>query len=311
MFRLLQWSDSHLSENNVTATQNLIPTVPDVDFCVHCGDITSVCFQNGIGSYNQNLSACVIGNHDSIDQSGVNDVAFRWDKQVSQTMLYNRYFVTSKHTFGLDMKANTTWWSKEFAYKKILMLGINDTTLGDAQSEQLAWFKTKIKYAEDNNLAIIVAKHGPTNYVNIEPGNFTGGWMLTSKFIAENNKYNTTFNGNDLMIRELVNTHAKVLCVICGHIHVDGFGYITKTDGTLIPMMFVGSTTFDVDNDVNRSTNTLLTNCALCNMIDYDENVDSLRFYRLGADAVSNGAARKMLVHSYKENRTVATCSVM
>lgn len=310
MLRLLQWSDSHLNASGVSAMQRLIPTVPDIDLCIHCGDVTQGHYQDGIGNYDATKSVCVIGNHDSIDERGVNPVAYEWHKQVSQKTLFDTYLAKSKTALELDIADNTTWWSKLVASENVLILGVNDTALGDAQSSQIAWFKNKVKYAEDNSLSLVVVKHGPTNYVNLESNSFTSKYMDSASFISDKVSYVNTYKGNDAMITELVKTNAKVLCVLCGHEHGDGFGYIVKNDSTNIPVVFVGSTFVDGYNDVARTTNESLTTCVVANVVEYDSNVDTLRVYRLGADGIANGGARKILSHSYGKNGIVSICSV-
>lgn len=307
MFRLLQWSDSHLANAAVQATQTLISSIPDLDFCVHCGDITNAYNQQGIGDYDATKSVCVIGNHDSIDQSGTDPAGYHWDIQVSQNSLYNSYLAKSKTPFGIEIEAGTTWWSKEFKEKGVLVLGINDTVLGDAQAAQAQWFKNRLAYAEQNGLAIILVKHGPSNYVNVVENSFTTNYAAGDSFVTDKNDYNRTYSGNDKLIGELTKTTAKVLCVLYGHEHTDAYGCITKNDSSEIPAISVGSTLIDKFNDVARSTDTSLTSAVVTNLIEIDGN--SLYVYRLGADGCSTGAARKMLTFSYSKNKVVSICS--
>lgn len=307
MFRLLQWSDSHLANDLVQATQTLIAATPDLDLCIHCGDITHAYNQEGIGVYDATKSVCVIGNHDSIDQSGTDPSGYHWDMQVSQEKLYNAYLAKSKSTFELEMQANTTWWSKEFTEKRVLVLGVNDTLLKSAQEEQYEWFKNKLKYAEQNQLSVLVVKHGPSNYINNISNSFTSGNGSGTEFIKEKNTYNEQYPGNDRLIGELTKTSARVLCVLYGHTHFDCYGYITKNNSDKIPAIAVTSTLNDPYNDLARSTNTYLTSSLVTNLIEIDD--DSLRLYRLGADGCVTGSARKMLTFSYSKNKIVSICS--
>lgn len=308
MFRILQWSDSHGQTNTLTPTQSLLKTVPNIDMCIHCGDVVPDHYPESIDSFDQSLSMCVIGNHDSIDVSGTDPTGYHWDMQASQADLYSKYFSKAKANFGVDINTNETWWSKEFKDKQILFLGINDSTIGDALNKQLAWFDEKISYAENKGLSVIVAKHGPSNYGNIEENTFTSIYAKSSNYIVDTNDYNKVYSGNDKMIGRLVRSTAKILCVLHGHEHTDYYGYIIKNDSTNIPVIGINSTLMDIYGDVLRVSNSNVTSSVCVNLIEIDN--DSLYIYRLGADNCKSGVSRKMLTYSYSKNKVVSLCSV-
>lgn len=310
MFRVAQWSDSHKHEESVRSTQSLLPTIPQLDLPIHCGDVTYDHYTNGIGGFNQTISTCVIGNHDAISDAGIQYYPYRWDLQQTQRELYNRYFEGMSTKFGLDMARDTTWWSKEFTNKRVLFLGLNDTVVGDDFTDELNWVNERVKYAEQNNLMIAAAKHGPTTTCNLIKCNFTSTYMASASFTSDKIEYSNDYgeNGEKLMA-PIVGSKCRVLYILAGHEHGDGFGYIVRGDGSKIPYVFVGATLPDKYNDTSRGSSGVTSN-VVCNMIDYVPDVDSLRIYRLGADSTYNGTTRKMLTFSYGENRIVSSCGV-
>lgn len=310
MFRVAQWSDSHKHEESVRSTQSLIPTIPQLDLPIHCGDVTYDHYTNGIGAFNQTISTCVIGNHDAISNAGIQYFPYRWDLQQTQRELYKRYFEGMSAKFGLDMARDTTWWSKEFKDKRILFLGLNDTVVGYDFTDELNWVNERVKYAEQNNLMIAAAKHGPTTTCNLVKCNFTSTYMASASFTSDKIEYSNNYgeNGEKLMA-PIVGSKCRVLYILAGHEHGDGFGYIVRGDGSKIPYVFVGATLPDKYNDTSRGSSGVTSN-VVCNMIDYVPDVDLLRIYRLGADATYNGTTRKMITFSYGENRIVSSCGV-
>lgn len=310
MFRVLQWSDSHHNDNAVNATNALIPTVPQLDLPIHCGDIVQDHYPQDLGSFDPTISACVLGNHDTIDKSGTNPNGYEWYKQPSQEILYQKYFTRMKPTFDVSLDVNTTWWSKEFTDKGILFLGLNDTVLDDVLTKELEFVNERISYAESKGYAIAVAKHGPSNMYNEVKCNFTATYMMSAAFTSDKVSYNDAYaNGGEKLLSPIMHSKCKVLYVLAGHEHGDGFGYITRNDSSRVPYIHVGSGIVDIYNDVARG-NTTVTSNVVCNMIDYVPEQDVLRIYRLGADASYGGIPRKMLTFSYGSNKIVSSCGV-
>jgi hypothetical protein len=306
MFRILQWADSHLNASGVNATQKLIPSVPNIDFTVHCGDVTKSQFSDGIGTYDGAKSACVIGNHDAVI-SGFGNID--WTQQVSQQQIYDRYLSKSKTVLNLDMNVNETWWSKKVAPRNLLILGLNDTTTGEALENQMNWLDRKLAEAENEKLDVVVAKHGPTIYENIEKCNFSSAYMTSAGFSTDKSDYAKWYPNGEKMMNKIASSAANIVCVLCGHEHGDGFGIIIKQDGKRIPMIHIGSTLVDEYNDVPRTTDTNRTASVVCNLIEYSDECKSLRVYRLGADSSKNGSLRKLLVYSYEAEDIVAACT--
>ena len=310
MFRVLHWSDSHRTDNTVNATNALIPTIPKLDFPIHCGDIVPDYYPQDLGSFDPTVSAFVLGNHDTIDESGTNPNGYEWYKQPSQEVLYQKYFARMKPAFNVSMDVNTTWWSKEFTDKGVLFIGLNDTALGTAFEAQLAWLKKRVSYAEKKDLMLAVAKHGPANMCNLVRCNFTSTYMESASFTSDKVSYNATYDNNgEKLLNVIVQSKCKVLYVLAGHEHGDGFGYIVRNDSSKIPCIHIGSGIVDIYNDVTRG-GTGTTSNAVCNMIDYIPELNSLRVYRLGADAAYGGTTRKMLTFSYASNDIVSSCGV-
>lgn len=310
MFKLIQWSDSHLQNDAVSATQNLISKSPNIDFTVNCGDITNAYFQQGIGVYDATKSVCVIGNHDSIDQKGAISSGYQWKVQVEQTTLYTNYLEKSKTAFEINIDAGKTYWYKIFTDKKVIVIGINDTLINDAQAEQYTWFTNVIKKAIAQNLTVVFVSHAPVKSMNVISSNWNGKLAVTEEFLKNSTGYISAYGeGYDKPLNYLLNSNANVACVLCGHTHFDCFGTITKTDNTKVPFINVGSTLIDSYNDIPRTTDVTKTASVVANMIEFDNS--GLRLFRLGSDGSTTGAARKMLAWSYVKQDIVASCSVI
>lgn len=310
MFRVLQWADSHLNNTGVSQVNSLISSTPDLDLPIHCGDITSAYYQQGIGSFDQTKSTAVVGNHDTINQSGADPSGYRWYDQPTQTELYNRYFASMKTTFSLDIVANTTWWSKEFTDKKILFLGINDCVFDSNYNNELAWIKERVVYAEKNGLTLAIAKHGPATKAKIVSCNFSSTYMKSADYTSDTSAYVETYKGNsDAILDVVLGSSCKVLYVLVGHEHSDAFATVSKNDGSKIPFIYVGGIVRDSYNNVSRGSDAL-TSAIVCNMIDYKPETNSLVIYRLGATGSASGIPRKMLAWSYSKNAIVSTCGL-
>ena len=310
MLRVLQWSDTHHNDANVRATISLIPTVPQLDMPIHCGDIVEDHYPQELGAFDPTVSCAVIGNHDTIDESGTNPSGYEWYKQPSQSVLYQKYFSKMKDKFGLHMEPDTTWWSKEFEDKGVLFIGLNDTVLDDVMTKELEFVKERVSYAESKGYAIAVAKHGPSNMYNGVKCNFTATYMRGAAFITDKVSYNDTYSlAGEKLLSPIMQSRCRVLYVLAGHEHGDGFGYITRNDSSRVPYIHVGSGIVDIYNDVARGNATVTSN-VVCNMIDYVPEQDALRIYRLGADTSYGGIPRKMLTFSYGANRIVSSCGV-
>lgn len=311
MLRILQWSDSHHDDIVVRATNELIRTIPNLDLSIHCGDIVENRYPQDTGLFNPLVTTCVMGNHDTTDSHGELVDAYKYYDQPSQETLYNLYFAKMKDNFSLDMEPNTSWWSKEFADKGVLLIGLNDTVLDTDLDAELEYVSAKLAYAESKNLAIAVAKHGPSNTFFPIECNFTSPYMNNSSmFTADKSDYlNFYRNAGDRLLEIILGSKCKVLYILAGHEHADGFGLVTRYNSQKVPYIHIGSSLKDKFNDVARG-NVNVTSNVVCNMIDYVPELDSLRMYRLGADASNGGIARKMLTFSYGENRIVSSCGV-
>ena len=306
MFKLLQWSDSHLNKNGVTAMQTLIPNVPDIDFVIHCGDITYALFPEGIGNFDGTKSVCVIGNHDAWQNNGDGPVHLN---PPTQAQLYERYFKVSKDAFNLEMNVNETWWSKTITSKNLMILGLNDTAVDATLDSELKWLNEKLKQAASSNLDVVAVKHGVNRYENLVTCNFTAPYMLSEGFTSDQKEYIYRYPRSDELIGTLLKSNANIICLLCGHEHGDAFGYMFKSNGKKIPVIHVGSTYIDVYNDAARSSDSNKTSSVVCNMIEYDDACKTLRIYRIGADTTISGSTRKMLVYSYEKEDIVSACS--
>lgn len=306
MFTMLQWADTH-HDNNINACNNMIKTSTGIDLPIHCGDFPPGYFEQGLGGVDLTKTMCVIGNHDAINQNGAVPTGYNWHMQASQSELRDRYVQPMIDNFGADSPDGCTWWKREYSVKNVTVIGINDTALDDVAATQLEWFNDVLSECERNNRAIVLVKHGPTTYAEPVVCNFTT-YNAPKDEPNEYKDYTSTYPRQNDCIGALTKTTAKVICVLHGHDHWDCFQTITKTDGTKVPVIGIGSILQDIYNDVPRTSDNTL-NGIVMNRIDYVPEVDALEVYRLGAWQTYNGCKRKMLVWDYKLNTIVSMCS--
>lgn len=309
MFRVLQWADSHLNNTAVAQVNSLIPVVPDLDLPVHCGDVTRAYYEQGTGSFDGSKSTCVIGNHDAIKQAGTQSGSYDWTVQPTQNALYNDYLAIARSAFDLDMSVNTTWWCKEFPDKNVMFIGLNDCVFGSDYTNELAWLKNKLDYAESKGYALAVGKHLPSTYATVDSDCvFSSKYMKSASYASDTSSVVNTYNGNpDSLMKAIIDSECDVLYVLAGHEHADALTTITRSDGTKIPYIVSGSCVVDQFNDVARGA-AGYTSHIVCNMVDYVPESNSLHVFRLGADGCKSGIPRKMIAWSYADNKVVATC---
>lgn len=304
-FKLLQWSDTHqVAQTN--SCNSVINTAYGLDCVIHCGDLASDHYENGISPVNLNKTLCVIGNHDAMLAIGVDPSGYHWELQPTQAQLRDSYVLPLVNAFNVDSPDGVTWWKKLYQNKCVMVIGVNDTALGDDAVEQLKFVEETVAECELNGYGVVLVKHAAPPSTYFLKCNFTV--EDTNEAIFYSNEYEKVYPEANSYLKPLLQSNAKVICIIHGHYHFDTFGTITQNNGDKIPVIGIGSILVDSYNDVQRTSNGTL-NDVVMNQIEYMPELDTLRLYRLGAYGSALGCSRKMLTWSYKAGKIVSCCS--
>lgn len=310
MFTLFQWSDNHNNSTTTQATNKLIDAI-DVDCVVHCGDVCRAWFEEGTGNTDFSKSLFIVGNHDSILNSGIISNGNDWSKQPTQTQLYNRYTKNNVTYFNAEVPTNCAWWRKTYADSKICVLGLFDCVVDSTTYNSEAAFVTEtLELCEQNGYSLVVIKHGGVYGSTILTCNFTSKLGETTGNYETNQYHNATSYNYCTQLEKLILNQTKVTvkCFLMGHQHYDQFGYALRSDGVKIPCIHVNGTLIDEYQDVPRSSDIGKINAVVANYIELsDEN--TMRIYRLGASGSALGCRRKMLVWDYDTGTIVNQCS--
>lgn len=298
MFSVAHISDPH-GQANLAAAQTLGKAL-DVDARVITGDISEHNYNDGIGVYNSNVFAPVVGNHDMCFS------ATDWSNQPTQEQIYSRFFAGSRL---IDITQNTSWWSREFADKKVLVVGLNDAIYSaETVNAEITWLNSKLAYAKANNLAVMIFHHGFAKDAEAITCNFTADYRLAT-FNAEKAAYHSWYPSIAKLYAAIKAFDGKMLGLFGGHGHYDVFATLTMDNGTRIPHIAIGSTIADEYNDVSRNLADGKCTSVVLNLYRYSENLNSLQVYRLGADGCADGTRRKMLVWDYGKQAIVSQVS--
>lgn len=304
-FKILQWSDTHNAQQT-NACNSVIDGAVDIDCVIHCGDLVLDHYENGISPVNLQKTLCVIGNHDAFLAAGVDPNGYHWELQPTQSQLRNTYIQPLVNAFNVYSPDGATWWKKLYQAKRVMVIGVNDTALGDVAVKQLKFVEDTVAECESNGYRIVLVKHGPTPSMYPIECNFTTA--NADYAIGAANRYENMYPETNSYLAPLRQSSAKVICILYGHMHFDTFSTITQNNGVKIPVIGIGSILADSWNDVPRTANGTL-NDVVMNQIEYVPELDTLRLYRLGAYGSALGCSRKMLTWSYRKGKIVACCS--
>lgn len=229
-----------------------------------------------------------LGNHDMIaDTSG-----FDWTNQIAISAAYNRWFAPYVSTNGIDIVPDTLYWSKEYADKKILLIGgycMYDDS--NARQAQYTFFDEKLTYALENELSVIIAYHWGFEDMREIHCSFTNATAL--QYINGHDSVLPYLYQYEQTLSDLVSSYiARGLDFICwlnGHRHTDE---ITVKDGQL--HILTGSTRHDPGNRVKRLSGTVTE--TLCNIVSYDKDNGIVTVRRYGADIRTFGGLRHLIM---------------
>lgn len=307
--RFLQWTDSHGYAVGSNYTNSCIGGIPDLDFAIHTGDVCRSSFSDDSSYAQLSNSLFVVGNHDVVNSSGIGSLPSGyddWADQPSPSNIYTKFFQPNVAKWGVTMNEGETWWKKRFPEKNLCIVGLDSTTRGQQLVKQRAFLDKVLKECTDNNDKVIFASHFVEHGIMPVPCCFTflhyymhgGQWSDYSGWYPFINECMET------VTNYVNNTGLKVIAWVCGHEHADAF--FTHRP---FPVIVCGSTIIDSWNNLSRSEGNALTSRACMNLYEYDDELDTLRIYRLGADNATGGARRKMLVYDVGQRRIVSACS--
>lgn len=304
-FKILQWSDTHQAKQT-GACNALIESASDIDCVIHCGDLAADYFENNIAPVSLKNTLCVIGNHDAFLQAGTDPAGYHWELQPTQAQLRERYILPLMNAFGVDSPDGTTWWKKLYPTQGVMLIGVNDTALGDTAEKQLRFVEETVSECESSGYGIVLVKHGPPPSIYPIKCNFTTANTKDATIWGED--YENTYPEANSYLAPLRQSNAKIICILYGHNHMDTFSSITQSNGVKIPVIGIGSVLADSFNDLPRTSNGTINDIVM-NQIEYVPELDSLRVYRLGAYGSALGCSRKMLTWSYDKGKIVSCCS--
>lgn len=298
MFNLAHISDPH-GQSNLANAQALAQSLENT-FCVCTGDISEHNYNDGVGVFNNNVFAPVVGNHDTCFS------ATDWSNQPTQAQLYNRFFAGSNL---IEIAVNNTWWSREFAAEKVIVLGLNDAIYSaDVIASEIAWLNERFDYAKNNDYGVMIMHHG------FAPDAAPVDCVLTARyriatFASEKSEYHGWYPSIYKLYNAVKAFSGKLLGLFGGHGHYDMFATLTMADGRKVPHIAIGSTIIDEYNDLSRSAGGGKISNVVLNLYRYSAKLNALEVYRLGASGSGSGDRRKMLVWDYGKQAIVSQVS--
>lgn len=302
MVKILHISDSHgfaLGMQDIVAFSKAYP----VDMFVHTGDICQDAFEDDITYAAPQNYALTLGNHDMILRQGIDPSGNHWEQQPTQEQAYDKFFKNYYAANNLSIQAGKTWWYRDIG--NVRVLGLNSCTMGAALTEQAAWLNTILEECMRGGKSVVVFSHYPDIRDTVYPCSFT-----CEKYYSKNGITGASdaLYGGVAMFFDTVQAYytrgLKVLGWFCGHEHADA---IVTSHG--FPVVIIGSMRIDDYNDLYRAT-TGHTVRTIANLYEFDEELNVLQIFRIGADCKYSGAGRRlMLSYDLSERRVVAQCS--
>lgn len=256
---------------------------------LHTGDMVLDYFQQDISYLDMGSLWPVVGNHDALDQSGVDPAGYHWDDKPTQAQMRAKFFDPWPER-GLTFPTNTaTWWSRELPDCRVI--GLDVTALGRDLESEAGWLANILDMAP----TLVLTHIGPRG-LDYEPNGFNDSVYWPAYYKGD--RYEQTYPGIE-RLAEIVFAHAELsgvpCAMLCGHEHADG-----ATVHRGVPVVTVGSVFQDQYNHVYRS-DAALTSRLVANLVTFDAS--GLTVQRLGADSRTTGSRAKMWAYSFSEKR--------
>lgn len=299
--RFLHFSDTHEDVPSTLDVVNIIKA-GGFDIAVHTGDLVYDYFEGDI-SYAQMQNYCFTpGNHDTILKSGTDPEGYHWEIQPTAQQLYQKFFAPFKAGLGIQIGVNESWWYKDVG--NVRCIGFNSCARGVENTKQLEFANRILKDAFDRKMNVAVFSHYADHRTWVTNCTFTNS--------AHFDKYGVGMSNTDLYpaidpLFDTVDSYYRsglnVIGWFVGHSHSDGV--ITEKG---YPIIMVGSVKIDEFNDVSRNRGRY-TSRTCCNLCEFDEDMNTLKVFRLGADNVKSGGYRLMFTYDLGERRITSQCS--
>lgn len=299
--RFLHFSDTHEDVSPTLDVVNLIKA-GEFDIAVHTGDLVYDYFEGDI-SYAQMQNYCFTpGNHDTILKSATDPEGYHWEIQPTAQQLYQKFFAPFKAGLGIQIGVNESWWYKDAG--NVRCIGFNSCARGVENTKQLEFANRILKEAFDNKMSVAIFSHYADHRTWVSDCTFTSRGYFDKYGIGISDT--VTYPAIEPLFDTVDSYYRSGLNVIgwfVGHEHADGV--ITEKG---YPIVIVGSAKIDKFNDVSRST-AAYTSRTCCNLCEFDEDMNTLKVFRLGADNVNGGGYRLMFSYDLGERRITSQCS--
>ena len=293
---LLHFSDIHGSADNLARMVDLkksLGTLLDDTICT--GDMapsqwssTVMDFWTGVDGAEKILMC--LGNHDLANGSG-----FSTD-QIGETVAYETYLEPYISNWDVNSAGeNLTYWYKDYASRKVRLIGLNYLVSGDAQTAQNTWLASRLAETKSLGYAVVIAEHVPVgNWQNIDC-NFTiigKAWTY--------NEYPTLYLQT---VQDFIDGGGEFACYIAGHGHSDYVGYNASYPEQLCIAVTTALTT-RYDNDQRRATGEKSQDAA--NVVLVDTVTKTVKLIRVGADMDTYMRGRHILTVRYTDLQILA-----
>ena len=296
-FKLLHFSDIHASQTNLERLVELKESLGNaVDDTICTGDMVSnnyseTCMDFWDAVEGSESILMIVGNHELADGSH----GYSSD-QIGQTVAYQKYFSPYVSNWGVTMAGeNLTYWYKDYASRKVRLIGINYLLTGDAMTAQNAWLTERLTEAKTNNYAVVIAVHTPPSAYTRIDCNFAEigiGW---------------TYNEMPTSIQDVVETFidggGEFACYIGGHAHRDLFGYNSNYPNQIFIDITTAMTTGS-NNDQYRANGTKSQDAA--NIFMVDTVTKTIKLIRVGADMDCYLRGRHLMSINYNTKTVIA-----
>lgn len=296
-FALLHFSDIHAAQTNLERLVQMGESLgTNIDDVICTGDMVSnnysaTCmdFWDAVDGAENILM--VVGNHDLADGSH----GYSSD-QIGQTVAYQTYFAPYISNWGVTMAGeNLTYWYKDYASKKVRLIGLNYLLTGDASAAQKTWLAARLAEAKTAGLTVVIAEHSPLNSFVEIPCNFD--------IIGKAWGYNEILADIQSAVQDFIDDGGEFACYIAGHSHSDYVGYNSNYPDQLC-IVVTTALTSGLDNDQRRVAGEKSQDAA--NVVLVDTVTKTVKLVRIGADMDTYLRGRNLMTIRYTDKTIIA-----
>jgi len=294
---LLHFSDIHGDGTNLSRLVTMANKLgADIDDVLCTGDMAYNNYSESCMDYWDAVDGaenilCVVGNHDLAD----GEHGYSSD-QIGQETAYAKYFSPYVSNWGVTMAGvNLTYWYKDYAAKKVRLIGLNYLLTGDELTAQNTWLASRLTEAKTAGYAVVIAEHTPLN-----------GWTgidCNFNIIGKPWAYNEFPTSIQDTVKTYMDNGGEFACYLGGHSHCDYVGYNSSYPGQL----FIGVTTAlttGYDNDQRRENNEKSKDAA--NVVLIDTVTKAIKLVRVGADMDTYLRGRHLFSIKYTDKTITA-----